>query len=169
MSPTGSHGSTKRTTIPRPRNPRIVAYNMGSGGDKTRTVSPAVSPSAEARDWAPAESVPISPNEAHPSFSVHTAGEVARSRKWLSTRFVQFIRWSSGHRGCILWVAAPDLQEYYGSALVLPIPILTYERQSTPKLGVWGSLLVQKTPSSVHHPASPPMNSPSPRVPTNLS
>ena len=42
MSPTGSHGSTKRTTMPRPRNPMIVAYNRGSGGDKTRTVSPAV-------------------------------------------------------------------------------------------------------------------------------
>ena len=114
--------------MPRPRNPRIVAYNMGSGGDKTRTVSPAVSPSEEARDWAPAESAPISPNEAQPSFSVHTAGEVARSRKWLSTRFVQFIRCSSCHRGCFLWIAAPDSQGYYGSAIVLPIPILTYGR-----------------------------------------
>ncbi len=102
ISLTGSHGSTKRTTMPRPRNPRIVAYNRGSGGDRTRTVSPAVSPSAEARDWAPAESVPISLNEAQPSLSVHTAGEVARSPKWLSTRFVQFIRCSSYHRGCVL-------------------------------------------------------------------
>ena len=130
MSFTGSHGSTKRTTMPCPRNPRIVAYNNGSGGDKTKTVSPVLSPSAEARDWAPAARELRSPNEAQPSFRVQIAGEVGRSRTWLATRFVQFIRYSACRFGFVLRLWCPSsgaiktFSHYLGASHA--IPFITY-------------------------------------------
>ncbi len=97
ISWTGSQGSTKSTTIPRPRNPSIVAYSKGSGGDNTRTTSPVVSPSDEARDCAPLAKTLISSNEAQPLSTVQIAGDPGRSWQWRSTLLVQFIVSSARH------------------------------------------------------------------------
>ena len=83
-------------------------------------MSPALSPSSEASACAAAESVPISPNEAQPSFNVHTAAKTDKNlRKYFKQPAVQkLVQQNNPRRESILgWVddrfyAKNPLREY---------------------------------------------------------